>query len=111
MQNSSIIYHIESVLEMQFMCLLIFIFIIEFDQSEIVKTDTDKIAESNEIMVALILEHVFSYIAGIFRQWEINRYGKVDINGVFRAKKESFLSTVEIFIDCIIFGFSINHML
>ena len=46
-----------------------------------------------------------------FRKWEIQRYGVMDINGIYRAPKEYILQTVEIFIDCMIFGFSINHII
>lgn len=111
MSNSSIIYHSESVLEMQFLCLITFQFLIKFPFQEITDNPhAEDIFDSKLIMYALIGEHVFAYISGIFRTWEIKKYGKVDLNGIFRARRESFLSTVEIFLDCLIFGFSINHM-
>jgi hypothetical protein len=33
-------------------------------------TSDDKI-----ILVALILEHIFAYLSGFFRKWEIEKYG------------------------------------
>jgi hypothetical protein len=104
MQNTSIIYHIESILEMQFMCLLT-IYLMKPSIEGVTPNQT-----SNGIIFALILEHIFAYCSGVFRTWEIANYGKLDVNGVYRAKTESFLSTVEIFVDCIIFGYTISHL-
>ena len=101
MQNTGIIYHIESVLEMQFMCLIGLWYL----EDKPVTSD-DKI-----ILVALILEHIFAYLSGFFRKWEIEKYGQMDLNGIYRAPKEYILQVIEIFIDCIIFGFSINSMM
>ena len=48
--------------------------------------------ETNEIIInILLIEHIFSYITGIFRTWEINNYGKTDVNGIKRAPKETLL--------------------
>ena len=74
MQNTSLIYHSESVLEMQFLCLVtLFLW-----------ADND-IGKSGVIMVALIIEHIFAYMSGIFRKWEIENFGKLDVNGVSRG--------------------------
>ena len=35
----------------------------------------------------------------------------MDLNGIYRAPKEYILQVIEIFIDCIIFGFAINSMM
>lgn len=66
----------------------------------------------NNVAISFVLmgEHVFAYCTGIYRNWEIEHYGKLDINGILRAKTESMLSTFEIFLDCIIFGYSANYM-
>jgi len=74
------------------------------------KPDHSQLQKSALIMIVLMCEHIFSYCAGIFRNWEIEKYGKLDINGIVRAKKESMLSTFEIFLDCIIFGYSTNYL-
>ena len=66
MQNTSIIYHMESVIEMQIMC-LIFIMV----NTDIESASGQHSNSLNVIIAALILEHVFSYITGIFRKWEI----------------------------------------
>ena len=63
------------------------------------------------IMISLLITHILAYIAACFRKWEIQRYGQMDLNGVFRAPKEYVLQTVEIIIECIIIGFSINHLI
>jgi len=62
------------------------------------------------IIYVLFIEHIVFYITGVFRNYDIANNGKPDINGIMRAPKESFLQTVEIFVDCIIFGYIIKHM-
>ena len=74
MQNTSLIYHSESVLEMQFLCLVTLFFLAGND-----------IGMSGVIMIALIIEHIFAYMSGIFRKWEIEHFGKLDVNGVMRG--------------------------
>ena len=74
MQNTSIVYHTESLLEMQFLCLITIIYLqrssaVEFEDSErILYSDT-------MILIALVVEHIFSYSAAIFRNWDIERNG------------------------------------
>ena len=65
--------------------------------------------KSDLIMIVLVFEHIFAYCSHLFRVWEIENYGKVDINGVSRAKKEMVLKTFEVFFDCLIIGYTINH--
>jgi len=65
---------------------------------------------SGDILFTLIIEHIFAYLSGVFRKWEVENYGIADVNGVFRGQKESMMSTFEIFCDCIIFGYSLNHL-
>ena len=60
-------------------------------------------------MITMVFEHIFAYSSHVFRVWEIENYGVIDINGVSRAKKESALKTFEVFFDCLIFGYTINH--
>jgi len=47
----------------------------------------------------------------MYRKWEISSYGVQDVNGVFRAPNEYVLLLIQIFFDCIIFGFCINYLL
>ena len=77
---------------------------IQFEDSERILTQ-DKI-----ILVTLIVEHIFSYCASIFRNWDIERNGKMDVNGIVRAPTESMLANIEVFFDSIIFGYTVNHM-
>jgi len=46
----------------------------------------------------------------VFRTLEIKKYGRLDVNGVKRAKWESVLSSVQIFIDCGLIGYIYNHL-
>ena len=52
-------------------------------------------------MLCLFIEHVISYIVDHYRTYEIEKYGEPDVNGVYRAKKESIMRTIEILFDCI----------
>jgi len=42
----------------------------------------------NIIIVALVIEHVYAYLTGYYRKWEIENYGQMDLNGIYRAPKE-----------------------
>jgi hypothetical protein len=110
MQSAIIIYHSESILEMQFMCLICFTFVFEQKMPPEYHMNKEAHAKSNLILFSLVVEHIFAYFSGLFRVWEIKHYGKLDINGVARAQKETFLKTFEVFMDCLIFGFTINHI-
>jgi hypothetical protein len=68
-------------------------------------------AKSDIILIALGIEHVFSYVISYFRSKDIELNGQIDINGVKRAKTELYLYNVQFFIACIIIGFTINHYL
>ena len=72
---------------------------------------TGKNIELRWIMIAIIIEHVISYIIVMFRKRDIKRNGKPDINGVKRASTEWALSMMEIFIDSFLFGYIIKHQL
>ena len=62
-------------------------------------------------MVIMLIEHICSYSAGMFRVYDIAKNGKVDINGVKRAPRESILNNIEVFFDCILFGYIIKLMM
>lgn len=82
MSNALITYHTESLMEMQFLSLITFAFIYRIDESSVNYTVYSR---SDQVLYVLIGEHIFSYLAGIFRVWEISQHGKVDLNGVARA--------------------------
>ena len=44
----------------------------------------------------------------IFRDRDIKRNGKLDVNGVMRAPVESLLKSLEVFIDCVLCGYVLN---
>ena len=62
-------------------------------------------------MLFLLIEHIIFYFVEIFRKREIKISGKPDVNGVYRAPIESILSNVEIFIDCILFGWILKYLI
>ena len=79
LQNTNIIYHTESLLEMQVLCLIVFSFL--GIKKEVTMLDKEKNSMSGEasqslqLYLALLLEHIFAYIASNYRKWEIARYG------------------------------------
>lgn len=118
MQNSSIIYHTDSVLECQLMCLIVtFLFSpklwLNYDWVEEggkPKQNKEMIINFQAIFFFLLAEHIFSYVCYHYRKWDIKHHGKADINGIFVAKTESLLKSVETFIDCMLFGYVLKHM-
>ena len=62
------------------------------------------------ILVLLLSEHCFSYLAAFYRAWDIDLNGTMDINGIKRAPRESLLGNFQFFIGCVILGFSIKHL-
>ena len=110
MLNSSIVYHIESLLEMQFLCLIVVFYLRRFEAGP--SEDHEEHAQEDlNILISLVFEHIFSYTCSIFRTYDIERNGQMDVNGIYRAKRETFLGTVEVFVDCIIFGYTFNYMI
>lgn len=107
MQNTSFVYHPESLIEMQLMVLLsIFVFT---NKDNLEGYDFKK--PVNQIMIGLFIEHIFSYGCAIFRSYDIYKNGKIDINGVKRAPTELFISNIQFLIACILIGFSIHHFM
>ena len=62
------------------------------------------------IIIYLIM-HIISYILYYFRKRDIKLNGQPDANGVYTAKRESFISNIETFIMCIVIGFTVKHMI
>ena len=72
--------------------------------------DSTKADHVKNLLHALVFEHIFAYICDFFRKWEIKNYGILDMHGIYRGKRESHLQIIEIVIDCMIMGFSYNHL-
>ena len=53
----------------------------------------------------LAVEHISSYLIEIFRHYEVEKYGVVDVNGIPRAKYERILSAVQYFYACFLIGY------
>lgn len=87
MQNTSVIYHIESVLEMQMIGLACATF---FAQHIHLQSDGNA-QHTSTILYSLAVEHIFAYACDYFRKWEIKYYGQLDMHGVYRGKRESYL--------------------
>jgi len=57
----------------------------------------------------LLIEHILSFAASVFRDWEIKTNGRPDVNGVMRGPIETMFMNFEQFVDCILFGYIIKH--
>ena len=71
MQNTSTIYHIESIIEMQLICLTCSIMFGKGFKS----VQYEDNSEIHRILNYLMFDHVFAYLSDYFRKWEIARYG------------------------------------
>ena len=98
MSNTNFIYHPESLIEMQILCSM---FIYFFSNKHLFGSDDElsfsdffKEGSSNFIMLALFVEHIFSYVCAYYRDYDINKNGQIDINGIMRAPNESRLGNI-----------------
>ena len=101
----SIIYHTESLLEMQIAC-TVAVWLIQRYEEKSSEVQSDNVV----IMYTLFVVHVAFYWAGVFRNYDIANYGRPDLWGIMRAPRETILYILEIFVDCIIFGYVVKHM-
>lgn len=100
MQNSSIIYHTESILEMQMCCLIAMILLTVYWADKLgYNKDKDNLSQSMMLMYVLIAEHILSYLFGLFRNYDIDKNGKKNKRGIESAPRESALRIFEIIVD------------
>lgn len=120
LQNTNFVYHPESLLETQIFCLLFVFFftngmMLHYDKSLDNRNNLTKELKdsenSNFIMLTLLVEHMLSWLIVKFRHYDIEKNGRIDINGVKRAPNELRLSNFQFFVSCIILGFTLKHML
>jgi hypothetical protein len=72
---------------MGLICAMIFSGDVNYDQK--VSNEHEQLVHN--ILRALAFEHIFSYFCDFFRKWEIAKWGQLDMNGVYRGKRESIL--------------------
>lgn len=99
MQNSSIIYHTESILEMQMCCLISMILLTFYWQDKLGYKNQEGMGTSMMLMYVLMAEHILSYLFGIFRNYDIDKNGKKNKRGIESAPRESALRIIEIVVD------------
>jgi hypothetical protein len=88
MQNSSIIYHTESILEMQTCLIVAMILLTEYwKDTKGYRNDVNR-PTSMLLMYVLIGEHVISYMFGIFREYDIKNNGQKNKRGIESAPRE-----------------------
>lgn len=99
MQNSSIIYHTESILEMQICCLIAMILLTEYWSETKQYGMQEGKAISNLLMFVLIGEHLFSYLFGIFREYDLQHNGEKNKHGIESAPREKRMRVLEVIVD------------
>ena len=75
--------------------------IINFGQTQRSFTET--------IIFILLVEHIFSYCSGVFKEWELRTKGTPNEKGIETAPMNNILYWVEIIIDVIIIIFIVIH--
>lgn len=68
------------------------------------ESSSDEHETDDMLIIILLTIHSLSYLAGLFRTYDINTNGKADFYGVPRAPTESALKSIEVLIQCIVFG-------
>ena len=63
------------------------------------------------ILYVLLCMHFLSYIIHEYGIKDIKAFGRPNINGVYRARNETFLKTIETFFICMVAGFILNHLI
>lgn len=107
MQNTSIFYNSEIILEMQIIACIVILQI----HGLFMKEGEEIEDEPNRPYIILYLTlHILSYLASYFRNYDVKLNGQPDINGVFTARRETFISNLETFIMCIVIGFTVKHL-
>ena len=118
--NSSIVYHTESILEMQLMMLGLTYYlnwlwaekrVYGVHSRKDIEPSINMTKESFTKVLVYILfaEHILSYIFGIFRDWEQSKYGKPNKYGIVSAKWEFRLKIFEVLLDLAIFIMIMVH--
>jgi hypothetical protein len=99
MQNSSIIYHTESILEMQMCCLIAMIMLTEY-WSDVRNYGQDPNKPKSFLLIYMLIgEHFFSYLFGIFREYDLRHNGEKNKHGIESAPRETKLRYLEIIVD------------
>jgi len=112
MQNSTISYHPESIMEIQLMGLICFSYLLPLPGTASIIEDAEKkVPISWGIVYALIAQHTLSYFISFFRKWEIKYHGKTDLNGIIRGKVESLMGTIEVLVSSVICGYLMNYLI
>ena len=63
-----------------------------------------------DYVILYLILHIVSYLIHYFRVYDIKKNGIADLNGVYSAKREAFISNIETFVICIIIGFTVKHL-
>ena len=103
MQNSSIIYHTESILEMQICLILAMLYLTDLWNIDKGYVNQPGKSQSMIFMYILMGEHLVSYCLGIFRDFDLKQNGEPNKYGIEFAPREQYLRIFEIIFDLAIF--------
>jgi hypothetical protein len=90
MQNTSIVTHPESILEMQ-MTTLVMCQALHYLWGDSFGHDVAD-SGSNNFMLVLMAEHIISYILGIVKDWDLKKHGEPNQYGILEAKFEQSIA-------------------
>ena len=116
MDNTSVVYNMESVIQFQIFFLICSIIyesqLISIGLSTIKQPGPDKHPiNAIHITQILIIIHVISFLIHEYSIYEIKHFGQPDIMGVYRAPNEVILKTFELLLICLITGFALMHII
>ena len=115
MENTSVVYNMESVIQFQIFFLVSSIvyekMLIEMGLSNIKPRNLNEHPiDASHISESLVIIHVISFLIHEYSVYEIKHFGQPDIMGVYRAPNEVVLKTFELLLICLVTGFAIMHI-
>ena len=110
MQSMYIHENIDSVIEFKIVSLMAVSILTIYTSEAHSEFTLEGDKNSQQIMLMLIIQNVFSYLSEIFRDWDLAHHGYFDDQGVYRGRNETILQILQIFIACVITGYSMKHM-
>jgi hypothetical protein len=90
MQNCNILYHPESIVELQIISILLLLLYQSISNGKY-PLDFKANTEQSSIILALFITHILQYLYWTFRRFDISHNGEIDKFGSRRARRETQL--------------------
>ena len=91
MQSMYIHENIDSVIEFKIVSLMAVSILTIYTSEAHSEFTLEGDKNSQQIMLMLIIQNVFSYLSEIFRDWDLAHHGYFDDQGVYRGRNETIL--------------------